>query len=771
MTKGDLKVGDTVILNKKGTHPNKKAVITKISNKTFKMKYEDGKTTTGYLNFNRIKRISTKVKLNLSNHLNMKKVEILEAISEYDIDNRFSPFDYSKMLEAFNDYDSDKDGFVTRVEFMKLTKLSADEINELIETNDANKDGKISLTEYIKWCIDSDALLLWDKNKIIDAFIEYDSDNDGFMTRDEFMKLTKLSADEINELIETNDANKDGKISLKEYIKWCNDSDALLPWDPRKKVSKKIDFDSDALSAWDKNDDTSDSSTENKYNNISGSKSDFDDENSKKEESTEDKKSSLEEDDDDNVNDIYDNEEVTKDNLKEGDTVILNNNGTHPNKKGVITKISNKTFQMIYEDGTTTTGNLKFDRIKSISRKKGRNKRVKGNVNKPPFNKPPSTEYEDEEKDDFKVGTLVEYKNVQYNIRNKTKTGTYVLNTMKGKQALKGRGISKDELTIITGNELSDMESITSVDEGKKGSKKRVKGNVNKAPLSPPLAILMSSDDENYDDDKGEKVTKKRVKDNVNKAPLSPPLAILMSSDDENYDDDKGEKVTKKRVKDNVNKAPSSPPLAILMSSDDEGMIDSEHVWRNAESRPKNGDEIRIKTKDGYVRGFMHQGDPRKDNTSRSSHNYLVNQKNKTVINDKNGNAINVNGWKDGQIQIPVDVAKASPDLKSGTKMLPGELSTMLMNMSDDWATSDDELFAEDSSTELKFNSTLGTKYMTFADSSSDVDDMNMTFAPESSTTTNEKTSSDLEFAETSSDLGTSEMSFAGTSDSDQGHL
>ena len=442
----------------------------------------------------------------------------------------------------------------------------------------------------------------------------------------------------------------------------------------------------------------------------------------------------MEEDDDDNVNDIYDNEEVTKDNLKEGDTVILNNNGTHPNKKGVITKISNKTFQMIYEDGTTTTGNLKFDRIKSISRKKGRNKRVKGNVNKPPFNKPPSTEYEDEEKDDFKVGTLVEYKNVQYNIRNKTKTGTYVLNTMKGKQALKGRGISKDELTIITGNELSDMESITSVDEGKKGSKKRVKGNVNKAPLSPPLAILMSSDDENYDDDKGEKVTKKRVKDNVNKAP-------------------------------------SSPPLAILMSSDDEGMIDSEHVWRNAESRPKNGDEIRIKTKDGYVRGFMHQGDPRKDNTSRSSHNYLVNQKNKTVINDKNGNAINVNGWKDGQIQIPVDVAKASPDLKSGTKMLPGELSTMLMNMSDDWATSDDELFAEDSSTELKFNSTLGTKYMTFADSSSDVDDMNMTFAPESSTTTNEKTSSDLEFAETSSDLGTSEMSFAGTSDSDQGHL
>ena len=70
-----------------------------------------------------------------------------------------------------------------------------------------------------------------------------------------------------------------------------------------------------------------------------------------------------------------------------------------------------------------------------------------------------SSSEEDEEKDDLKVGTLVEYENVQYKIRKKTKTGTYVLNTMKRKQALKGKGISKNELTIITEDEESSSAS------------------------------------------------------------------------------------------------------------------------------------------------------------------------------------------------------------------------------------------------------------------------------------------------------------------------
>jgi hypothetical protein len=79
-----------------------------------------------------------------------------------------------------------------------------------------------------------------------------------------------------------------------------------------------------------------------------------------------------------------------------------------------------------------------------------------------------------------------------------------------------------------------------------------------------------------------------------------------------------------------------------------------------------------------------------------------------------------------------------------------GELSEMLMNLSDDWATSDDELnFAEDSDNENE------EKTMAFAGSSSGHVD-NMVFAE-----TSDSMSPNLEFAESSE--------FAMTSDSDTG--
>ncbi len=235
--------------------------------------------------------------------------------------------------------------------------------------------------------------------------------------------------------------------------------------------------------------------------------------------------------------------------------------------------------------------------------------------------------------------------------------------------------------------------------------------------------------------------------DDANKKTFSlNPLLMLDSSDDEEDDARKNS-------------------LMMLASSDeDNDRIESEHVWRDATGRPQDGDEIKI---NGF-RGYMHRGDPKKGKNQKSSWNFLVNANGNSIkLQNKR---ISTNGWADGKIQVPVDVSRTSTIPKS-PNLAPGELSTMLMNMSDDWATSDDELFAEDSSNEFQFNYTGGTSAMTFADSSSDHDDTHLTFAPESSTSTNEKTSSDMEFAATSSDMGTSEMSFAGTSDSDQGHL
>jgi hypothetical protein len=136
-----------------------------------------------------------------------------------------------------------------------------------------------------------------------------------------------------------------------------------------------------------------------------------------------------------------------------------------------------------------------------------------------------SSSDEDEEKDDFKVGTLVEYKNVQYNIRNKTKTGTYVLNTIKGKQAFGGRGISKDELTIITG-------------KGKKGRKKRDNGNIKKAPPSQTLHMLKSDDD---DDEDEESVSSASEDDSSSEVSVEEEEEEEEEDEDEDEDDEEEE--------------------------------------------------------------------------------------------------------------------------------------------------------------------------------------------------------------------------------------
>ena len=205
--------------------------------------------------------------------------------------------------------------------------------------------------------------------------------------------------------------------------------------------------------------------------------------------------------------------------------------------------------------------------------------------------------------------------------------------------------------------------------------------------------------------------------------------------------------------------------------SENDGIDSEQNGWRwltQDDERPKNRVQIKMKGPNGDMhQGYMHRGDPEKGPNQKSSHNYLVDAKG--TAKKVNNKRISTNGYKN-KIQVPVDVSRTSA-VSMTSNRAPGELTTMLMNMSDDWATSDDELFADSSSNEFQSNYTGGTSNLAFADSSSDHDDTPLTFAQESSTSTSEKTSSGMDFAASSSDRGTSEMSFAGTSDSDQATL
>ena len=180
--------------------------------------------------------------------------------------------------------------------------------------------------------------------------------------------------------------------------------------------------------------------------------------------------------------------------------------------------------------------------------------------------------------------------------------------------------------------------------------------------------------------------------------------------------------------------------------------------WVPASKRPTEGTQVQIKNRVGILE-------------YNGSWNKLA------------GTDIQVNGWTNGKVQVHPVVSSRVPQ-RPETKAVPsGELSEMLMNLSDDWAESDDELnFATESSDEylltgskssgfematdddLMFATSSGDEKLMFATSSGDSGDEKLMFAASSSDDNRAPSSGDekLTFAESSSvssdlDFATSE--------------
>ena len=92
---------------------------------------------------------------------------------------------------------------------------------------DTNSDKVISFEEFLRIVADH----LYDKNKfeadVRGAFLRFDKDRSGFVTREELKKAMrelgeKLAEDEIDEMMREADINGDSKISLQEFVNIMN---------------------------------------------------------------------------------------------------------------------------------------------------------------------------------------------------------------------------------------------------------------------------------------------------------------------------------------------------------------------------------------------------------------------------------------------------------------------------------------------------------------------------------------------------------------------
>ncbi|KAJ3124765.1 hypothetical protein HK100_011121 [Physocladia obscura] len=129
---------------------------------------------------------------------------------------------------AFTQFDSDSDGRLTTDELVKVLNLfgqpapTKQDLAPLFAKADRNSNGTIELNEFLEFVarrlknIDAES-------EFTRAFRLYDENGDGFIVSSELKHVmtrmgNTMSDEEIDQWIKDADVNKDGKISLVEFL-------------------------------------------------------------------------------------------------------------------------------------------------------------------------------------------------------------------------------------------------------------------------------------------------------------------------------------------------------------------------------------------------------------------------------------------------------------------------------------------------------------------------------------------------------------------------
>ena len=131
-------------------------------------------------------------------------------------------------LDAFNMFDNNQDGTITREKLrnllLKLNQtVTEDDLKDMISVVDTTGDGKINFEEFV-------AMMEKRKNEadteqeIINAFRVFDKDGNGLISKAELTNIMSilgdtLSNEEIEEMIIEADVDGDGFINYEEFVR------------------------------------------------------------------------------------------------------------------------------------------------------------------------------------------------------------------------------------------------------------------------------------------------------------------------------------------------------------------------------------------------------------------------------------------------------------------------------------------------------------------------------------------------------------------------
>ena len=132
-----------------------------------------------------------------------------------------------KFVEMFKSLDENSDGVLTMEEIKKGVekcqfgmKIKADEIVEMFNEMDVDKNGLINYTEFVSALMDYEKFVK--KEQLLECFKSYDTDRSGAISYEEFCDMIKPQNEEdkqkIQNLFKKLDLNGDGEVDFDEFV-------------------------------------------------------------------------------------------------------------------------------------------------------------------------------------------------------------------------------------------------------------------------------------------------------------------------------------------------------------------------------------------------------------------------------------------------------------------------------------------------------------------------------------------------------------------------
>jgi calmodulin len=153
-----------------------------------------------------------------------------ETLTEYTI---------ADFRQAFETFDTDKDGYLTYKELSELMAelghpLKEQDLTDILNEVDIDENQSVDFREFIQLM----ARKMRDINNDIEmneAFTIFDQDGDGFISPEELKTVMsiigmrtigeKITDEEVTEMIRQADLDKDGRINFKEFVTKINNTD------------------------------------------------------------------------------------------------------------------------------------------------------------------------------------------------------------------------------------------------------------------------------------------------------------------------------------------------------------------------------------------------------------------------------------------------------------------------------------------------------------------------------------------------------------------